>query len=90
MVPAAAIQLDQCASYGLPIENPFASVITPVGSERPEVKSLIKRLQFRLRRLVSQLRMGWRQAPVQCKAERVLVQINQFDFLLPYKSKNPV
>lgn len=81
-VPAAAIQLDQCAAYGLPFGNPFSSTITPSGSERPEVCSFFQRMVFKARRLGSQLKMGLRQLSVIGSADRVLVMIDPNDFQL--------
>ena len=60
VVPAGAIQLDQCEAYGLPFDNPFASTITPAGSKRPAACSLFKLMGFKARRLSNQPKMGLR------------------------------
>lgn len=82
VVPAAAIQLDQCATYSLPFGNPFASTITPPGSERPAGCSIFQRMGFKARRLGAQLKMGLRQISVSRNADRVLVTIDPTDFQL--------
>src|SRR5690606_24072262 len=52
--PAGAIQLDRCARYGVPV--PIGTRSTIDGDGRPAGMPA-----QRLRRIASQLRMGWRQ-----------------------------
>ena len=82
VVPAGAIQLDQCEAYGLPFDNPFASTITPAGSKRPAACSLFKLMGFKARRLSTQLKMGLRQLWVSRRADKILVTIDKDDFQL--------
>ena len=88
VVPAAAIQLDQCAAYGLPFDNPFASTITPTGSQRPRVENGREALGFRWRRLWSQLRMEGRHLQVLFAAKRQQVHLDKDDFVLYAPSVN--
>lgn len=81
VVPAAAIQLDQCENYGLPLANPFVSAITPAGSKRPEALALSRKIGFKIRRIVSQARMAWRHLLVGAGADRIDVTIREEDFL---------
>lgn len=83
VVTAAAIQLDQCEAYGLAFDNPFASTITPVGSQRPNVDGMLSKLKFKVRRWRSQWSMGLRQLSVLGKARREFVTIKTDDFSLP-------
>lgn len=59
--PALAVQLDQCAAYGLPQPIATASLIDVVGKPGfPPGTPLARRLAFRARRIGAQLRMGLR------------------------------
>jgi glycosyl transferase family 25 len=65
--PALAVQLDQCAAYGVPQAIPTASLIDAVKKPSLEAETPLLRRAYRLRRIAAQLRMGWRQlrfAPV--------------------------
>lgn len=60
--PALAIQLDQCARYGIPLPLATASSIDAV--RKPPAAEHYSRADqrgFRRRRLLAQLEMGWRQ-----------------------------
>lgn len=65
--PALAIQLDQCAAYGLVPPMATASSIDAV--RKPPAAAAARPI-FRVRRLAAQLRMGWRQLSRLGRAER--------------------
>lgn len=68
--PALAVQLDQCASYGVPQAIPTVSLIDAVGKPSLEAESARQRRAYRARRIAAQLRMGWRQLRFAGVAER--------------------
>ena len=72
--PACAIQLDRCARYGLPV--PLETRSTIDGEGRPDGTP-----GQRLRRIASQLRMGWRQLSLIGRATRREVALDPADFL---------
>lgn len=78
--PAAAIQLDQCANYGLNPPVSFVSTITPENNVKPQANHFYHYLCFKYRRLAAQLRMGCRQLSVSRCAQRLMVPIIQSDF----------
>lgn len=82
VIPAAAIQLDQCENYELPLQNPFASTITPADGVKPKPNSTIDYYRYKLRRIFSQLRMGFRQLSVLHQSKRMTVQVDKNDFTL--------
>lgn len=73
--PALAVQLDQCAAYGLPQPIPTASTIDAVTKPgfAPDTTAL-RRLAFRIRRIGAQMRMGLRQLLRSPVAERRHIQ----------------
>jgi len=73
--PALALQLDICARYGVrpPIET--RSTIDGAGADRPPANTAQKR-----RRILSQLRMGWRQLSRLGRAKRREVRPDAADF----------
>ncbi len=73
--PAQALQLDICARYGVapPIET--RSTIDGAGADRPTAGAAQKR-----RRILSQLRMGWRQISHLGRATRREVALDPADF----------
>ncbi|RZL04446.1 MAG: glycosyltransferase family 25 protein [Rubrivivax sp.] len=75
--PAAIVQLDMCEHYGLRAAAGGGSSIGIVG--RPPIASKARGL-FIARRLVSQLRIGWRILSVWHKAERRHVRLNPNQF----------
>lgn len=75
--PAAIVQLDMCEHYGLRSAAGGTSSIGIVG--RPPVASKARGL-FVVRRLMSQLRIGWRILSVWHKAERRHVRLNPHQF----------
>ncbi len=83
VVPAAAVQLDQCAAYGLPFANPFVSTITPADQSKPAAASPAAARRFKRRRIAAQCRMGWRQLSLLGRAQRLHVGIETHDFRLP-------
>ena len=83
IVPAAAIQLDQCQAYGLPFDNPFASTITPADNHKPAANTTADALQFKLRRIGAQIKMGWRQLSLVSRSSRSHVGIRANDLQLP-------
>lgn len=78
--PALAFQLDQCAQYGLtsPID-PTTSIGTSE-TQKPVPKNSIQALRFKARRLLAQMRMGWRQISVLTIARRRHVEVEIDDF----------
>lgn len=68
--PALAVQLDQCAAYGVPQAIPTASLIDAVTKPPLEAESAAARRAYRARRIAAQLRMGWRQLRFAGVAER--------------------
>ena len=73
--PALAIQLDQCERHGMTSPIAVSSSIGQVG--RPSMSELpaAQRRRYRLRRLVSQIRMGLRQARHARGSQRRIVEI---------------
>lgn len=78
--PAAAMQLDQCDHYG--IESPLLthSTIGVSSSDKPAAANFFLLLNFKRRRLVSQLRMGLRQLFNVTRARRRFVTIAIEDY----------
>ena len=76
--PAAAFQLDQCELLGLQPPISTSSSITPSQQE-----CLARHWRHRLRRLVAQLHMGWRQLRSWHRAQRRHVLIDPASFRLP-------
>jgi glycosyl transferase family 25 len=72
--PALAVQLDQCAAYGVPQAIPTVSLIDAVKKPALEAESAVARRAYRARRIAAQLRMGWRQLRFAAVAERVHVR----------------
>lgn len=71
--PAAVVQLDMCGHYGL---KSAAGAVSSIGiTGRPPVATRAKGL-FLLRRIASQLRIGWRILSVWHKADRREVRLN--------------
>lgn len=89
VVPAAAIQLDQCQAYGLPFANPFASTITPPDQYKPAANNPTAAGRFKWRRIVAQIKMGVRQLSVQYRSRREYVGIVRADFTLPPSPPSP-
>jgi len=58
--PAAAIQLDQCDHYGVKSPLSTASTISTNTNDKPSAANMLMSLNFKRRRLVSQMRMGLR------------------------------
>lgn len=81
VIPAAAIQSDQCEFYGIDIHQKFPSTIAKSVKDKPQVLHFAKKARFKLRRLVGQLQMGWRQLCVVGKSSRVYVKPRKRDFL---------
>ncbi|APX89972.1 hypothetical protein BV394_09780 [Brevirhabdus pacifica] len=72
--PALAIQLDQCAAYGVP--QPLATASSIDAVPKPPATdgySPLKQRLFRARRIGAQLRMGWRQLSRLPVAQRIHV-----------------
>lgn len=75
--PALAVQLDQCAAYGVPQAIPTVSLIDAVKKPALAAESAGQRRAYRLRRIAAQLRMGWRQIRFAAVAERRAVGVAQ-------------
>lgn len=74
--PAAIIQLDMCENYGL---VPPLQTSSSIGNiERPA--STLPLWRFKLRRIQSQLRMGWRILSVWHKAQRRFIALETSHF----------
>ncbi|MCO6504940.1 MAG: glycosyltransferase family 25 protein [Snodgrassella sp.] len=78
--PAAAIQLDQCINYGVDQNHFFTSTISPSDSLKPSANGVCDYLGFKMRRIVAQCRMGWRQLSVYNLADRSMIPIIKSDF----------
>lgn len=74
--PAAIIQLDMCAHYGIP--QPIQTTSSIGAIQRPPIPK--GHILFKLRRIWSQLRMGSRIISVAYKAKRRFIQINKQQF----------
>ena len=74
--PALAIQLDQCAAYGVKQLLATASSVDAVPKPQAvsEAYSIHARVAFRARRVAAQVRMGWRQARHPFAVERRPIQ----------------
>lgn len=79
--PAAIIQLDQCETYG--VINRFETQSSISSEEKPEMDYIPLRgkINFRKRRLLSQLRMGWRQVSVMNHSVKRPIELHTDDFL---------
>ena len=78
--PAAAIQMDQCENYNLDLMLPFTSTIASINDTRPMANNRIQYWIFKIRRIVAQIRMGWRQISVYKKGKHSYVPILKSDF----------
>lgn len=81
VIPAAAIQSDQCEFYQIAISEKFPSTIYKSAYDKPQPIGFFAKTRFKLRRIVSQLRMGLRQLSVAGKSSRVYVEPRKSDFL---------
>lgn len=77
--PAAAIQLDQCTTYNLPLKNSFHSTIS-TNPIKPKSNNRMDYWTFKFRRVFAQLRMGIRQLSVFSQSMRIKVPIIQGEF----------
>ena len=79
--PAAIIQLDQCEHYGVLNRIETRSSISK--EEKPEMAyiPLREKVNFRKRRAVSQLRMGWRHFSVMNHSIKRRIELQTDDFL---------
>ncbi len=78
--PAAAMQLDQCASYGIDSPLETVSAISLNSNDKPSSADLLMSLNFRCRRYVSQLRMGLRHLSSLTRARRRFAKVEISDF----------
>ncbi len=78
--PAAAMQLDQCASYGIDSPLETVSAISQNSNDKPSASGQLISMNFKRRRYVSQIRMGLRQLFNISRARRrfATVEINDF------------
>lgn len=77
--PAAAIQLDQCTTYNLPLKNSFHSTIS-TNPIKPKSNNRMDYWTFKFRRVFAQLRMGIRQLSVFLHSIRIKVPIIKGEF----------
>ncbi len=77
--PAAAIQLDQCTTYNLPLKNFFHSTIS-TNPIKPESNKCMDYWTFKFRRVFAQFRMGIRQLSVFSHSIRIKVPIIKGEF----------
>lgn len=78
--PAAAIQIDQCAIYGV---NNWFKTVSSILSERkpdPTYTTTLENMRFRARRIASQWRMGMRQIQVLGRGKRREITLRPEDF----------
>ena len=73
--PACAVQLDRCEAYGIAAPIATASTIDGNGTAARSTGA-----GYRLRRILAQLRMGWRQVSRALVAERREVALDPSDF----------
>ena len=78
--PACAIQLDQCAAYGLPPIIATDSSTAPNRTPRPDPGSALHAAGFRWRRIKAQLGMAIRRLSVIHRAEKRLVTLDRSHF----------
>lgn len=58
--PAACIQLDMCRYYGISERMPVASTIATTVADKPKAESRKQYFCFKIRRLLMQIKVGWR------------------------------
>lgn len=80
VVPAAIIQLDMCAHYGVPEIMPMRSTIATTVADKPKAQSAWLALKFKWRRWLAQLKMGLRFLSVLGCAKRREVGVNAYLF----------
>lgn len=78
--PAAAMQLDQCNHYGIKSPLITSSTISVNTNDKPSSTNVFMSLNFKRRRLFSQLRMGLRQLFNIHRAERRFATIEIGDY----------
>lgn len=78
--PAGAIQLDQCARYGVTGYPVTETSIGTAHDPKPSPRGLVEALIFKRRRIAAQIRMGWRQVSTLGKAVRRFVTLHPEDF----------
>lgn len=78
--PAAMIQQDQMHTYGLTDDLRFDSTIGRSEHHAVQYDGMIQKLNFKLRRLTAQLRMGLRQLSVMGHAKRRYIQFDKERF----------
>ena len=79
--PAAIIQEDQLAAYGLITQESFDSTIGRSEHFKPEFNSINEKIKFKKRRLVGQIAMAMRYLQVMGKAEKRLINLDQKRFI---------
>ena len=79
--PAAIIQLDQCQVYGVINRFKTQSSISNEVKLNPDYLSRREKFHFRKRRILSQLRMGWRQLSVSLRSVKRPIALHSDDFL---------
>lgn len=78
--PASIIQLDQCDTYGITNNfNPASTISTEI-KPAYHYKNKLELLQFKTRRIQSQLRMAFRQLSTIASSERRYISINKHSF----------
>lgn len=80
VLPAAAIQSDQCEFYNVNIAQTFPSTIAKTVKDKPKTVSLKDKITFKYRRIISQVRMAIRHISVITKSSRVYVLPRKEDF----------
>nr|WP_179999033.1 MULTISPECIES: glycosyltransferase family 25 protein [Acinetobacter] len=79
--PAAIIQEDQLAAYGLIAQVSFDSTIGRSEHFKSEFNSINEKIKFKKRRLVGQIAMAMRYLQVMGKAEKRLINLDQARFI---------
>ena len=79
--PAAIIQEDQLAAYGLIAQENFDSTIGRSEHFKPEFSSINEKCKFKKRRLAGQIAMAIRYLQVMGKAEKRLINLDQEKFI---------
>lgn len=78
--PAGAIQLDQCAAYGIPGQLVTETSIGTADDPKPPPRGLVDGLMYCRRRIAAQMRMGWRRVTTPERASRRFVTLNSAHF----------
>jgi len=77
--PAAIIQLDQCNSYNVKINNGNLKTLSMSNISSPYAPK--GSFKFKMRRILAQLRIGWKVLMIIYKSRRRYIRVNSNDFI---------